>query len=137
MSDGTLRALGILVALFQSAATKENPTPVIGIEEPESALHPAAAGVLCDALHVASEQTQVLVTSHSPDLLDDKSISADSILSVVNKNGVTSIGPVDEASRTSVREGLYTAGELLRMNQLEADASTEKQDHPDLFSRSL
>ncbi len=121
MSDGTLRALGILVALFQSASIKENPTPLIGIEEPESALHPAAAGVLLDALRAASQHTQVIVTSHSPDLLDDKDIPSDSILSVINEGGVTKIAPIDSAGRSAIRNGLYTPGELLRMDQLELD----------------
>ncbi len=121
MSDGTLRALGILVALFQSASIKENPTPLIGIEEPESALHPAAAGVLLDALRAASQHTQVIVTSHSPDLLDDKDIPSDSILSVINEGGVTKIAPIDSAGRSAIRDGLYTPGELLRMDQLELD----------------
>jgi len=44
MSDGTLRALGILVALFQPGGSGR--IPLVGIEEPAVALHPAAAGVL-------------------------------------------------------------------------------------------
>jgi predicted ATPase len=69
MSDGTLRALGALVAVNQLA---EGTVPVrfIGIEEPEAALHPAALAALMDALREAAEQTQVVVTTHSPDLLD-------------------------------------------------------------------
>ena len=50
MSDGTLRALGILVALFQGNYDPKKRVLLVGIEEPESALHPAAAGVLLDAL---------------------------------------------------------------------------------------
>ena len=46
MSDGTLRALGVLVALFQSNGETIGRRHLVGIEEPESALHPAAAGVL-------------------------------------------------------------------------------------------
>lgn len=140
MSDGTLRALGILVALFQSEATKENPTPLIGIEEPESALHPAAAGILRDALRSASKRTQVVVTSHSPELLDDKSIKADSLLSVANEDGVTVIAPVDEAGRSAIRDGLYTAGELLRLNQLEPESTdTQRQQgsQRDLFVKQV
>jgi predicted ATPase len=37
MSDGTLRALGILTALFQGG---DEPSRLVGIEEPETALHP-------------------------------------------------------------------------------------------------
>jgi predicted ATPase len=122
VSDGTLRALGVLTALFQSSngATAKR-VPLVGIEEPEVALHPGAAGVLRDALKTASRSTQVLVTSHSPDLLDDKSVSDESILAVVNRNGKTLIGPVDTAGRSAIQDNLFTAGELLRLNQLEPD----------------
>lgn len=136
MSDGTLRTLGILVALFQGASMYDNPTPLIGIEEPESALHPGAAAVLRDALIFTSRRTQVLVTSHSPDLLDDKQITADSILAVSSEDGVTTVAPIDEASRSAIHDGLYTAGELLRINQLEpanTQVSENQTIQPDLF----
>ncbi len=121
MSDGTLRALGVLTALFQSANGADKRTPFVGIEEPEAAVHPGAAGVLRDGLRAASQTTQIAVTSHSPDLLDDKDISDENIRAVVNRNGETRIGPLDSAGRTSIRDRLYTAGELLRLNQLEPD----------------
>src|SRR5690606_17373427 len=50
MSDGTLRAVGVLVALFQSNGDRPHRVPLVAIEEPEIALHPAAAGVLRDCL---------------------------------------------------------------------------------------
>ena len=121
MSDGTLRALGVLTALFQTANGGKLRVPFVGIEEPEAALHPGAAGVLRDGLRVASRSTQIAVTSHSPELLDDKEVPATDILAVHNRNGETRIGPLDEAGRTSIHDRLYTAGELLRMNQLEPD----------------
>ncbi len=122
MSDGTLRALGILTALFQSSnGGTPKRVPLVGIEEPEAALHPGAAGVLRDGLKAASRRTQVLVTSHSPDLLDDKSISDQNILAVTNRNGDTVIGPVDEAGRSAIQGRLFTAGELLRLGQLAPD----------------
>ncbi len=121
MSDGTLRALGVLTALFQSSNGIGKKVPFVGIEEPEAAVHPGAAGVLRDSLRRASETTQTAVTSHSPDLLDDKEIDDASILAVVNRNGETIIGPLDIAGRSAIRDRLYTAGELLRLNQLEPD----------------
>jgi predicted ATPase len=121
MSDGTLRALGILVALFQSANGSGRRVPLVGIEEPEVALHPAAAGVLLDSLRDAADTTQVIVTSHSPDLLDDEDLPTDAILAVVAEAGNTQIGPLDEAGRSALRDHLYTAGELLRLNQLTPD----------------
>jgi hypothetical protein len=90
-------------------------------------LHPGAAGVLRDGLKASARHTQVLVTSHSPDLLDDKSISDENILAVTNRNGDTLIGPVDAAGRSAIQDNLFTAGELLRLNQLTPDlAEVEK-----------
>ena len=115
VSDGTLRALGLLVALFQRGSEQLR---LIGIEEPELALHPAATEVLLDALREASRHTQVLVTSHSPDLLDHKDIVADELIAVDARDGNTVIGEPGAAAVSALRDRLYTAGELLRMDQL-------------------
>jgi predicted ATPase len=135
MSDGTLRALGILVAIFQAGNGIR--VPLVSIEEPEIALHPAAAGVLRDSLHAASRFTQLVVTSHSPDLLDDSSIDCDDLLAVSAEDGTTLIGPLDEAGRTALKDHLYTPGELLRMNQLTPDLEKARREQvsaePSLF----
>lgn len=127
MSDGTLRALGILVSLFQSGNGAGPRVPLVGIEEPEIALHPAAARVLLDSLRDASETTQVIVTSHSPELLDDEQLSANSILAVFGDEGATRIAQIDEAGRSALRDHLYTAGELLRLDQLRPDPEMVSQ----------
>ena len=124
MSDGTLRVLGILVALFQVNHDPTKRVHLIGIEEPEIALHPAAAGVLLDGLREAAEKTQILITSHSPDLLDDKDLDVESILAVEARNGNTAIGHVDEVGRSAVRDRLFTTGDLLRLNQLQPDSES-------------
>ena len=124
MSDGTLRALGILVALFQGNYDPKKRVLLVGIEEPESALHPAAAGVLLDALREAADKTQIIITSHSPDLLDDKDLAVESILAVEARNGTTTIAHVHEAGRSAVHDRLYTTGELLRLNQLQPDLAS-------------
>jgi predicted ATPase len=116
MSDGTLRALGSLVALFQSTNA-----PLAALEEPAAALHPAAAGVLLDALLEASAIRQVLVTSHNADLLDSPKVETGSVLAVLAQNGSTSIGPLDAAGQEALRQQLHTAGELLRMGQVRPD----------------
>jgi predicted ATPase len=116
MSDGTLRSLAILVALFQNG-NGHGPL-LVGLEEPETALHPAAAEVLLDSLREASESRQILVTSHSPDLLDRGGVNDAEILAVVSEQGQTRIGAIEEASRSVLRDGLFGAGELLRMDQL-------------------
>lgn len=125
MSDGTLHAFGVLVALFQCCERSESTRiPLIGVEEPEATLHPAAAGVLFDALREASHFTQVLVTTHSPDLLDIKDVDADSLLIVDVVDGQSVIGPADEVSKSIMRDRLATAGELLRQNQLRPESQS-------------
>lgn len=133
MSDGTLRALGILVAVFQGAGNGHDVPGLVGIEEPEVALHPAAAGILIDSLRDAAEHLQILVTSHSTELLDDDEIPSDSILAVRAEHGESRIGPVDETARTALRDHLFTAGELLRMDQLDPDPELSKPRQIRLF----
>ena len=125
MSDGTLRAFGILLAVFQAASAPPNGSPplLIGLEEPEMALHPAAAGVLLSALREGARHCQILVTSHSPDLLDNSDIPTEALLAVDNLDGLTRIGSIDEAGRTVLRDKLFTPGELLRQNQLAPDSN--------------
>jgi len=121
MSDGTLRALGVLTALFQR---NDIHTPrLVGLEEPETALHPAAFAALREAMVRASEHRQIIVVSHSPDLLDDMALEPDDVLSVVTVNGETSITALDNGSREAIKTQLYSAGELLRMGQLGADSN--------------
>jgi len=136
MSDGTLRALGILVAASQLILGK-NRVRLIGIEEPEAAIHPGGARVLMDALLEAAEHTQVLLTTHSADLLEAMESDPTSLLAVEARKGETFIAPIDEASKKTIREHLYSAGELLRMDQLEPDkADLQRQSESSLFEAS-
>jgi predicted ATPase len=136
MSDGTLRALGVLVALFQGQPEAHSAVRLVGIEEPETALHPAAAAVLVDALVAASTTKQVLVTSHSPDFLDDDRLTADNIVAVMANEGRTEIGHLDDAGREALSNHLYTAGELLRLDQLQPSAASTKGGQLKLFDEN-
>ena len=64
-SDGTIRLLGLLTALYQRRTL-----PLIGIEEPELTVHPGALTALADILKESSRMCQLIVTTHSPDLID-------------------------------------------------------------------
>lgn len=118
MSDGTLRALGALVATRQENGSQKAAT-LVAIEEPETALHPGAIAALMDALHEASAQTQIIVTSHSPEVLDHVDLQTDALLVTELREGATVVAGVDEASREAIRRHLYTPGDLLRMDQLQ------------------
>ncbi len=132
MSDGTLRVLGMLVALFQDLGDrdrKQDPR-LIGIEEPEYAVHPDALELLGDVLMHAAEHSQVVVTSHSTDLLDRSDIAEESIFTVSAEDGETRIGSMSEGTRSVLRERLSTPGELMRMNQLHLATTMVKSERP-------
>ena len=65
LSDGMLRFLCLATALL-------NPIPpsLVAIDEPELGLHPGLLPIVAEMIKAAAERTQVLVTTHSPDLLD-------------------------------------------------------------------
>lgn len=119
MSDGALRALAILVA----AAQMEDDELLV-VEEPEVSLHPGAAGVLYDALHRASERGAVLLTTHSPELLDHA--RDEEILVCDYEDGVTRVGPLASGQREILREGLYSAAELMRAEDLRREGAAPR-----------
>ena len=138
MSDGTLRLLGILVALFQGNYDTHKHVSLVGIEEPEIAMHPAMVGTLLDEFQNAAYNAQVIITTHSADLLDEKRLDVDSILVAETHNGNTVIAPVDDVCRSVVHDKMFTVGDLLRKDQLEPDPefvpSTEKAKQLQLFN---
>lgn len=134
MSDGTLRVLGVLVAAFQASSTQMPPT-LVAIEEPEVAIHPGAAVKLMDALLEASRRTRLLITTHSPELLDHPQLDPSSILAVEARDNESIITPVRPEMLRAMRERLYSVGELLRLEQLRPDkrAYDRIQSQLDLF----
>lgn len=126
MSDGTLRALASLTAAFQVALPVGYPS-VVGIEEPETALHPAAMRALVDALDDATQRTQILLTTHSADLLSGREVTPGQVLVVRNRGGRTLLTPVDAASREIVAKELYSLADLQRMDKLDLDEADLKR----------
>jgi type I restriction enzyme M protein len=121
MSEGALRALGIIVATLQMV-----PDELLIIEEPEVSIHTGAAALLFDVLKEASETGSVLITTHSADLLD--AARDEEILVCEYARGVTSIGPLAAEQRRVVREGLFSVAELMRSEPLRIDR-TPSADH--------
>lgn len=110
-SDGTLRVAGILTALVQQPALT-----MIGVEEPEQTVHAGVIPILMDFLREASRSSRVVVTTHSPDLLDLVPVAA---IRVVDRiDGTTRVARLDEGQQTLVKQRLTTAGELLRSQGL-------------------
>ncbi len=111
-SDGTLRLLALFTALFQKP-----PRTLIGIEEPELNIHPGALAVLRDAMQLASQESQILVTTHSPELLAEFPPEAFRIVEMAG--GATQVGPMAEYQKEAIRQRLFSPGELLIMEGLQ------------------
>ena len=114
-SDGTVRLLGLLAALYQ-----QRRPPVIGIEEPELAVHPGALAVLADVLNEAARRSQVIVTTHSPDLIDFLTDyrTVENLRIVELEDGATTVRQVPDNKVAVVKKHLSSPGELHRLGQL-------------------
>jgi predicted ATPase len=108
-----MRILGILTAFLQNARPK-----VLALEEPESTIHPEALTTLLDQIRGFSASSQIIVTTHSPELLESKWIGPENILVATWKNGVTQILPLGKASTTTLQQHLMGAGEMMRTEGL-------------------
>ena len=64
-SDGTLKMLAYLIVL-----SDPTPPPFVGMEEPENFLYPRLLYELAEEISASTSRTQVLVTTHSPYLVD-------------------------------------------------------------------
>ena len=113
-SDGTLRVAGILTALLQ-----EPPLPIVGIEEPELTVHPRALPLLMDYLRQASKRSQVLITTHSPELLN--LVEVEEVRVVEYTNGGTIICPLADNQREAISNHLIRLGELMTTEGLQQE----------------
>lgn len=131
VSDGTLRVLGVLLAIYQQSRPR-----VLGIEEPESTVHPAAAEVLFDAIRHGTRWSQVLVTTHSPEFVEHKGVRIEELRAVEMVHGETIVTELDGPSKEAIRQRLCTPGELLRNGGIHATRERYENlpDGPNLFS---
>ena len=82
LSDGTMRFLALLAVL-----KSPDPPPLICIDEPEAGLHPAWVAAVGELLRAASANTQVVVSTHSPELVS--SVDPESVVVVEKEDGST------------------------------------------------
>ena len=67
LSDGSLRFLALATLLLQPASLRPS---VILLDEPELGLHPYAVAVLCSLIRSVAVETQVLLATQSPYVVD-------------------------------------------------------------------
>ncbi len=114
LSDGTLRFLFLLAIL-----ANPSPPPLIAIDEPETGLHPAMLDIVAEYARDASSRSQVILTTHSPELLDSFGAEPPTTTVVERVDGETKLRVIagDELHYWLKK---YTLGELFRSNELEA-----------------
>jgi predicted ATPase len=115
-SDGTLRTAALLTALLQQ------PLPtLLGIEEPELMVHVGVLPLLLEYIEQAATQTQVILSTHSADLLDHVPMQC---IRVVGCDAAgTSVRPLAPDQARLVQAHLTTAGALLREEGLQSEAA--------------
>lgn len=112
MSQGTLRALGMLLALHQRPA----PSLVL-IDEVEDSIHPRALSAVLETVEGFTEQFPVVLTTHSPEVLAERQVRPDCVRVVQWDGGVTRLYPLSEGTKESV-DPVTSVGDLLRINAL-------------------
>ncbi len=127
VSRGTLRALGILLAVFQ------HPPPLlVFLEEVEDSIHPMATAVLMEALEESLDRTRIVITSHSPSALMHAAVTPERTRVVRWELGRSDIYSLRPLLPTPDETGL-SVGEFLQFNALPiADEPT--QVHGSFFS---
>lgn len=108
-SLGTRQAIGLLFAMYQE------PRPTfIAIEEPDNFIHAASIAALCDELREAALSSQVVVTTHSPDMIARFDVNDLRIVERTDEG--TQIGYLDDVQRESVEREIFGSGSLLRID---------------------
>jgi len=108
MSDGTLRLIALLWILSERGET-------LLLEEPELSLNPAVVRELPRLIHRVQKknQRQVILSTHSPDLLSDEGIDLAEILLVQpTKEGSEIVVAGDLAAARELLESGHTPGEV-------------------------
>jgi len=84
LSEGSARLVATLLALFVPS-----PPALVAIEAPETSLHPYLMEYLADILKLGSKETQILITTHSPYLLNY--LPPESLVIVTKERGETRV----------------------------------------------
>jgi predicted ATPase len=112
LSDGTLRYLCLLAILCNPT-----PPPLVCIEEPELGLHPDVLSTLAELMIEASQKTQLIVTTHSSQLVDKFTDSPDSVIVCEKHEGATTMKRLDKDALSAWLKD-YSLGEVWSMGEI-------------------
>jgi predicted ATPase len=119
LSDGTLRFIALTTLFFQPIELRPS---LILVDEPELGLHPYAIEMLAALIRQASVDTQVIVSTQSPILLDH--FEPKDVLVADRVRGATQIRHLDP-ERLAVWLEDYSLGQLWEKNEFEGQPVPE------------
>lgn len=112
LSDGTMRWLALLAILLDP-----EPAKVVCLDEPDLGLHPDIIPALADLLEEASQHMQIVVTTHSDELVDSLSDRPESVVVCEKEDGQTTLRRLRKAELKTWLEK-YSLGELWNSGQI-------------------
>ena len=122
LSDGSLRFMALTTLLLQPASLRPS---LIILDEPELGLHPYAITLLASSLKQASVESQVIVATQSPTLLDH--FDPEDVLVAERVDGATELRRLDgEMLKVWLED--YSLGQLWEKNELGGRPSPENKD---------
>jgi predicted ATPase len=113
LSDGTIRFLLLLAIL-----ANPDPCELIAIDEPEVGLHPSMLPIIAEHAAEAASRTQVIITTHSTQLLDAFSEMQPTTTVAQWQDGSTCLAVVDQDELARWLQ-TYSLGALFRTGELE------------------
>lgn len=119
LSDGTLRFIALTTLLLQPASLRPS---VILLDEPELGLHPCAITLLASMLKQASVESQIIVATQSPVLLDH--FEPEDVIVADRVEGATRLRRLDGENLAAWLEE-YSLGQLWEKNEIGGRPSPE------------
>lgn len=112
VSDGTIQALALMVAIHDPRAT------AVVLEEPENSIHPWVIRHVIDACLEASKIRQILITTHSPVVLNH--VRPESIWLMWRRRGMSRMAMLVDREPDLIR--LWRDGEVSTFDFLDSGA---------------
>jgi len=120
-SDGTLRLIGLFWSLLDGQS-------LLLLEEPELSLHSAVIRELPGIIARLAKKRQVIISTHSPDMLSDQGIGGEEVIALSPKDDGTEVSAgVDIAGVREMLENGFSAAEAILPHTSPKNTSTLSQ----------
>ncbi|MBI4502233.1 MAG: AAA family ATPase [Gemmatimonadetes bacterium] len=115
VSDGTIQTLALLIAIFDPRYS------ALVIEEPENSVHPWIIRHVLNACKQASKKKQILITTHSPIVMN--AVSPEQVSVIWRAGGESHLAPLISLDKSFLK--LWQEGRLSTFNYLDSGSVLE------------